>query len=440
MKIETLKKSHLKRNIIIGVVGVLIISAIILNFTRAKYRVTQSIPLVNGTINYSLPDLNIVGLYIDGEEATELDSSKTYTLDTKQSVCTYKDGTKIENLNISYNTETGGLSISPYTTKGTKCTLYFEEYVEPIRDVLLANYPTVLTRSSFSSVLTTSTTDTIYKATTSKGTTYYFAGNPTDNWVKFADFYWRIIRINEDGSLRIIYQGTSNTATGTGTQITVDGSNTSAFNTSYNDNAYVGFKYTTNNVHGTGTNSTILGRLNTWYQDNLSSYTDKIDGNAGFCGDRTSTTSSSGAPNDTGGTGTTRTYYGARYRLYTNKTPTFECSNSSDLYTTSGSSQGNKALQYPIGLITSDEVAYAGGVYEKTNESYYLYTGQYYWTMSPSYFNGSSARVFFVDSDGWLDNTSNVFATYGVRPVINLKSSVQIIGGNGSSSNPYIVN
>ena len=112
MKIETLKKSHLKRNIIIGIVVVLIISAVILNFTRAKYRTTQSIPLVNGTINYSLPDLNIIGLYIDGEEATKLDSSKTYTLDTTQSTCTYKDGTEIENLNISYNSETGGLSIS----------------------------------------------------------------------------------------------------------------------------------------------------------------------------------------------------------------------------------------------------------------------------------------------------------------------------------------
>ena len=77
MKIETLKKSHLKRNIIIGVVVVAIISTVILNFTRAKYRVTQSIPLVNGTINYSLPDLNIVGLYIDGEEANELDSTIT---------------------------------------------------------------------------------------------------------------------------------------------------------------------------------------------------------------------------------------------------------------------------------------------------------------------------------------------------------------------------
>ena len=100
MEFETLKKSHLKRNIIVGVVVVAIISAVILNFTRAKYRVTESIPLVNGTINYTLPDLNIVGLYIDGVESEELDSTKTYTLDTTQSTCTYKDGTEISNLVI----------------------------------------------------------------------------------------------------------------------------------------------------------------------------------------------------------------------------------------------------------------------------------------------------------------------------------------------------
>ena len=429
MKIETLKKSHLKRNIIIGVVAVLIISAVILNFTRAKYRVTQSIPLVNGTINYSLPDLNIVGLYIDGEEATELDSSKTYTLDTTQSTCTYKDGTEIENLNISYNSETGGLSISPYTTKGTKCTLHFNDQVFA-KDTILANYLTILTRDDFSTTVTNTTTGTIYKETTSKGTTYYFAGNPTDNWVKFANKYWRIIRINEDGSLRIIYQGTSNTATGTGTQITVDGSNISAFNSSYNDNAYVGFKYTLNNVHGTGTNSTILGKLNTLYQDNLSSYADKIDGNAGFCNDR--------IPYSGTGTGTTYTEYATYNRLVSNKQPSFECSNSSDLFTTSGSSQGNKSLQYPIGLITADEVAFAGGVYGIRNTSYYLYTGQTYWTMSPYYFNGSYAWVFRVYSSGSL-SWDSVYGTYGVRPVINLRADVTISGGDGTASNPYVV-
>ena len=76
MKLETLKKSHVKRNILIGVVIVLIISAIILNFTKAKYRITQSIPLVNGTINYTPYDFKMVAMYQkeDSGEYVEIDT------------------------------------------------------------------------------------------------------------------------------------------------------------------------------------------------------------------------------------------------------------------------------------------------------------------------------------------------------------------------------
>ena len=422
MKFEVLKRSHLKRNIIIGVIAVLIISAVILNFTRAKYRVTESIPLVNGTINYTLPDLNIIGLYIDGVEADKLDSSKTYTLDTTQSTCTYKDGSEIENLSISYDSETGNLTITPFTMKGTKCTLYFNEKVFA-RDTILAG-KNITTRPNFSSTLTTNTTGTIYQAEDDDGTTYYFAGNPSDNWVRWAGYYWRIIRINGDGTIRLIYNGTSNTTTGTGTQI-----QTSTFNSSYNNNAYVGFKYTTNNVHGTGTNSTILGVLNTWYQNNLASYASDIDMNAGFCNDRT--------PYSGSGTGKTATIYAVYNRLVTNKTPSFKCSNSSDLFTVSGASKGNKALQYPIGLITADEVSYAGGVYATSNSSYYLYTNSGYWTMSPYYFDYGWAWVFIVNSPGNL-NYNSVDNAWGVRPAINLRADVTITG-SGTSSNPYTI-
>ena len=139
IEFETIKSHKNRLYFLCGFVCVVVLLIIfVVTRSHAKYRVTQSMPLVNGTINYSLPDLNIVGLYIDGEEATELDSSKKYTLDTTQSTCTYKDGTEIENLNISYDSETGGLSISPYTTKGTKCTLYFNEQVFA-SDTILAN-------------------------------------------------------------------------------------------------------------------------------------------------------------------------------------------------------------------------------------------------------------------------------------------------------------
>ena len=125
MKFEILKRSHLKRNIMIGILIVAVISAVVLNFTKAKYKATQSIPLVSGTINYSLADLNIVAIYIDGNEVDTLDESVMYTLDAEKSVCTYKDGSTIENLVLNHDSETRSFSIAPFTTKGTKCTLYF---------------------------------------------------------------------------------------------------------------------------------------------------------------------------------------------------------------------------------------------------------------------------------------------------------------------------
>ena len=199
---------------------------------------------------------------------------------------------------------------------------------------------------------------------------------------------------------------------------------------------YVGYMYQSNQVHGLISSSTIKGILDQWYQNNLTSVSDKIDGNAGFCGDRQPSTSTSSS-NGSGGTGTTTTYYGAYVRLFgNNKAPTFECTNESDLYTTSGSEQGNKALTYPIGLISLDEAWYAGG-YTSNNTSYYLYTGEYYWTMSPYWYDGGWARMFVVYSIGNLSHGS-VTGTWGVRPVINIKADLTITG-SGTTSDPYQV-
>ena len=180
MEFEVLKRGHIKRNIIIGVIAVLLISAVILNFTRAKYRTTADIPIASGTINYSLADLNIVGLYIDGEEATELDSSKNYTLDTSRSTCTYKDGSTIDNLTLNYNSETKSFSISPYTTKGTKCTLYFDEYHQLLVDAIKEAYQN-------------NTTTLAYDETVDNNLRYI--GKDPNNYVLFNDELWRIIGI-----------------------------------------------------------------------------------------------------------------------------------------------------------------------------------------------------------------------------------------------------
>ena len=433
MKFEVLKRSHLKRNIIIGVIAVLIISAVILNFTRAKYRVTESIPLVNGTINYTPADLNAVAIYINSDSGyTKSDTipESGYVLNEEESYCTI-NGEEDTSISVSYDVDTKSLSVTPLTTRGTKCYLYFDEKgITNVQELIASKNLAI--RTDFSTTVTEDTTGTIYYADTSKGRTYYFAGNPSDNWVYWAGFYWRIIRINEDGSLRLIYQGTTANATGTGTRLSIN----SYFNSTYTDNMYVGFKYTSGNVHGTETNSTILTALNTWYSSNLASYADDIDMNAGFCNDRTPYTNNTGTASG-GGTGTTDTLYGGYIRLSRNKTPTYDCP-SEDLYTTSGSSNGNKSLTYPIGLITADEVAYAGGVAGTANQSYYLYTGEYYWTMSPFYFFNDWAYVFYVGSNGSFERAL-VTGRYGVRPVVNLKADIQISSGSGTSSNPYVI-
>ena len=431
MEFEVLKKSRLKRNILIGVTTIAVLTAGILTFTKAKYRVTESIPLVNGAINYELSDLNLIGVYFQGDNGyTKSDTipESGYVLNEEESYCTV-NGEEDPSISINYDTNTKTLNVSPMTTKGTKCYLYFDE--KPITNFqeLIAS-KTLATRTDFSTTVTEDTTGTIYYADTSKGRTYYFAGNPTDNWVYFGGFYWRIIRINEDGTIRIIYQGTSANTTGTGTRI-----GKSTFNGGMSDNAYVGYMYTIGSLRGYGNDSGIKGSLDTWYQNNLASYTDMIDGNAGFCGDRQPSTDRYSS-NDSGGTGTTVTYYGAFIRLVSSKNPTFECENESDLYTTSGSEDGNGALTYPIGLITADEVAYAGGVFNVENQSYYLHTEQYYWTMTPANFGGSHGNVFGVSLNGIL---SNMYGSGGERPVINLKADVTIQSGTGTSTDPYVI-
>lgn len=301
------------------------------------------------------------------------------------------------------------------------------------KEKILADNTVNTTTPDFSRIATTD--EGMFSAPDNDGTSYYFRGAVTNNYVKFANFWWRIIRVNGNGSVRLIYDGTTTHANGESSTDRHIG--TSAFNTNNNDNAYVGYMYGTPGsttyeaTHANVNNSAVKTTLDNWYESNLSNYSNYIDTEVGFWGDRTAYSGT--------GLGTKYTTYGSLVRLDNNKTPTFEYNNSNDLYTTSGSSQGNKALQYPIGLITADEVAYAGGVHLRNNTRYYLYAGQdYYWTMSPYYYSGI-AYVYSVYSTGALAAGSNVdWAVLGVRPVINLRGDLSVTG-TGISTNPYEV-
>ena len=422
---------------------VLIISAIVLNFTRAKYRVTQSIPLVNGTINYDSADLNAVAVYIqEGDNYFKSDTipSSGYTFNEERSYCTV-NSEEDSNITVSYDADNQSLSISPLTTKGTKCYLYFR-YPHTIPELIESKI--IDQRTDFDSTLASNTTGTLFKAEDDDGISYYFAGAVDDNYVKFGGFYWRIIRINGNGSMRMIYQGKTPDAKGKDNVINAS----VAFNvvtTELRDNAYVGYMYGTvisNNyeeAHANTNDSNIKEVVDEWYKNNLLSYDSYIDKNSGFCGDREI---SSGL-----GYGKNETDYAAYDRLFAHleKKPTLKCSNPNrDLYTVSEANNGNRALTYPIGLITADEISYAGGIWSndenKYNYGFYLYIGDIaYWTMTPHRYTSSAwSGSCLLGSAGHLSATSSQ-NSHGVRPVINLKSDVTLTG-SGTVTDPYVVN
>ncbi|CDF11667.1 unknown [Mycoplasma sp. CAG:776] len=249
----------------------------------------------------------------------------------------------------------------------------------------------------------------------------------------------------------MIYNGESTATTGTDTQIS-----TSVYNASYNDNAYVGYMYGSTGAnsyaatHANNNPSIIKGVLDSWYQTNIvnKGYGDKVSKEAGFCNDRRIA-----GENETFWNSDTKKGYGTNITAYapfsrflttgggwaSKQNPTLKCSQlSSDMFTPGTSSKGNKKLSSPVGLITADEVVYAGGKGGTNNTSYYLYTGQNYWTMSPYYVNSNgNAGVFYVHSGGGL-NLNRVDLTNGVRPVINIANDVEITG-SGTSDDPYIV-
>ena len=287
------------------------------------------------------------------------------------------------------------------------------------------------------------------------GTSYYFRGAVKNNYVEFANKCWRIVRVGGDGSVKLILHN-DNTA---GAANPCDSANNSAsaafarysgttyksaFNTNSNDNAYVGFMYGTvgasdyATTHANTNKSTILTNLETWYNNNLKAYESVIDDNV-WCNDKTNVTDTtydpwSITPNGLGYAKNV-TYYGATQRLVS-------ASNSAGGTGPSLNCNGKLSkITSKIGLITADELAFAGYAWNIDNTTTYLQenaTGNSWWSLSPFFFDGD-ARVWGVgDSNGsfglYMSNT------LAVRPSISLISSVTISGGTGTSEDPYIIN
>ena len=414
------------------------------------------------------------------------------------------------------------LSGKLFITEGSKPTLLSQ---------ILEDNPTRNTRSNnnngtndFATPLTTTATGTLFTSTESiTGITdspkevYYYAGNTTNNWVKFgttksciynnsevyyadlssgnmvirrphnqeeclssnvcilgdmagvgvtdnictrnggtltgekASFegvkplYWRIIRTNHDGSIRLLYVGTSH-------DTTTGNIGKSAFNSLDNSPKYVGYKYgedtSLDTIRNNTTDSTIKTFIDSWYQTNLTNYTKYLSTSAVYCNDRSE------------GTGQTYNYasspssqfnFAPYYRMdYDTKgakaNPSYNCTDIRDAFSVDNTSA---KLDYPISLMTADEIAFAGGVAFKTMNTPYAWfisnsagtqVSTYWWSLSPVYWDGSSAGVW-----GWYPDVANlgssidVSNTFDVRPAVSLKSCTLYSTGDGSATNPYTI-
>ena len=371
-------------------------------------------------------------------------------------------------------------------------TLFITEGTEQptLLSQILNDNPTRDTRNTYNAVFTNNTTGTLFTATeknvhnTIDTTVYYYAGNTTNNWVKFGkfqndliryrgsgitalygeystmdectsvyskcteykyantgdDIYWRIIRTNSDGSVRLLYAGTSpDTTTGN--------IGKSAFNSTINSPKYVGYMYGENadtlvNARTNTNNSTIKTYIDNWYASNMTSYTKYLSTTAVYCNDRSIT-------DGTYNTGSTDFYYAPNARVFKNYVPTYDCTEASDAFSVDNTSA---KLTYPIALMTVDEIMRAGGTSSNNLTSPYAW---YYLNSSGESITGASSS-WLLSPRGWYESHANAFSVMGspgpgalnynelsfilaVRPAISLKSCIKYGIGDGSATNPYTI-
>ena len=412
--------------------------------------ITLQVSGVNGTNNFA------------SEKNFDYDSNWSGLKRTLVSGATISSNGSLTTQNINITGKYYNLTISQSSLEGKAFTgkIYVTNHKCEIGN--LPSYYTILNNNGgkkiivekgipdFNTVATTN--EGMYAADDDLGTSYYFRGAVNNNWVIFGkdssnkDIYWRIIRINGDGSIRMIYTGTtpptssqSTIMTGTGTQI-----GTSAFNSSSNNPVYVGYMYTDEEQHGTVESSLIKTTIDNWYKTTTletDSTTKNLVADQIFCNDRSASHSTSGIPGEMSEnmSASRMYYYGAYIRLLANNIPKLICPTSSDKFTVS-TSNGNGALTYPVGLITADEVVMAGGKYTSgINSSYYLYTNRNYWFGSPNrYYSITKTSDVFIAAGSTSLSYYDTDKENGVRPVISLSPKAKL-SGDGTYANPYTV-
>ena len=441
-----LKKLKLKRNwqrfskyFCVGIPCVLCL-VLGIYFAYSKFFVSKEQSVVRTTVGDFIYGDVVINAYIDGEYSSTIPGKN--------------DGYVVENVACDngavgkWNNDKWGL-LTTNLSKRTKCNVYFKKVVSKVSDIIAqldttGKCPTMNADGSVNVTGVEATNGYLCKAKDAYGDSYYYRGNVTNNYVKFADKYWRIVRINGDGTVRVIYDGTSAHANGESSSDRQIG--TSAFNSSYGDNAYVGYMYgqtgasTYADAHANTNDSTIKAYIDNWYNTNIvGTANEQYLADNVFCNDRSISSNKPDSIYNNLGYGKNvtayRWYYGPWSSGGYNSNMRLTCPQKNDAFTVSDTTNGNGALTYPVGLLSTDEIVLAGG-WNASNIGYYLCSGGIWWASSPFNFGGYSAYVRRVNSDGSASNAYLVDGYYGVRPVFNLKAEV-LKYGNGTASNPY---
>ena len=451
----------------------------------ATKEITIEVNGMNGNNNFAVETnfdhANIQSYYDSTNKYYKLvEGAKIQSLGTEQSV-RWKITGRYYNLDVS-QAQLGGKNFTGKIYAISKgCTSEDGSSIKKGYETILANNGgaasmTTLTSTDFANV-TTASDKGMYKAQDDLGMSYYFRGAVDNNWVKYGkyikdmyncnngtisntdtrnsctkiassgdDIYWRIIRINGDGSIRMIYSGVTPPTESTKVIKTTDTSlGNSPFNQKYNSAEYVGYMYEIGKQHGTSQSSDIKTYLDNWYAN----YTDlnktgtKITDQI-YCNDRTASTTDVAYSttnyttltswNSTG----TKYYYGANGRVWNNPvSPDYKCPVASDKFTTT-TAKGNGKLTYPVGLITADEITFAGLPAGESNNSFYLYTGAYYWAGSPGVFDVDFSYVFELRPVGGLFYSRVYNRSDAARGVVSLSSESKLLG-SGTYNDVYVV-
>lgn len=318
----------------------------------------------------------------------------------------------------------GKITIEPNKTVRTNIRIWFDEKKSPEllkEDIFKAKFELIDTestiKSTFAEVLlnresnisnkgtpdysnASYTNEGLYSTSADNGNYYYYRGVVSNNYVNFANLTWRIVGINPDNSIKLILEKSA-----------------TSMHYSENINAidYTGLKY----IYNSETiNNNVSTYLEQWYKTNIidTDY-DKYVVASSFCNDSSNFVNSY------------HTYFNGYTRLITDKRPTAVCPGTNADF--------GGIYKQKVGLISADEVALAGGVHNINNYNYYLYNGESFFTMTGAEYYNYTAYLFFVTNTGAI-KTTPTNSTYGIRPVINLDSTLTV-SGSGTIDNPYTI-